>query len=124
MTTNQSPMRSLPPITLASIASAVIMYPVDVSRALAMSSATGKKETLGSFIKAHGVGGLVRQGVGPEVGRATIMRIMKFFNYPIVHRMLFQGKDPSKGNTFSRAVSGAIATIPEVILITPIELAK
>jgi hypothetical protein len=45
------------------------------------------------------------------------MRISKFFFYPIVHQNLF-GKPPSKGNPYSQACSGALAVIPETILIS------
>ena len=89
MTTTQTPLKSLPPIGLASITSAVVMYPVDVWRALNMASATGAKQTVGSFVKAHGISGMLKQGVGPEIARATLMRVFKFFNYPIVHRFMF-----------------------------------
>jgi len=123
MSTGQSPLRSLPPITAASIATAFIMYPVDVARALGMASATGEKVTLTQFIATHGVKGLFSQGIGPEIGRASLMRVMKFFNFPIVHRAL-TGLEPEKGTTVSRAMSGALATVPECLVITPIELAK
>jgi solute carrier family 25 (mitochondrial 2-oxodicarboxylate transporter), member 21 len=124
MSTGQSPMKSLAPITAASVVTAVTMYPVDVMRALGMASATGQKETLGSFIRTHGMAGLFKQGVGPEVGRATVMRVMKFFNFPIAHRLITGGLEPEHGTSGSRALAGALAVIPEVALITPIELAK
>ena len=123
MTTSQTPLKSLAPITLASITSAVAMYPVDVWRAMNMASATGAKQTLSGFVQAHGISGLLRQGVGPEIARATLMRVFKFFNYPIVHRCCY-GRSPAQGTVSSRAIAGSIATIPEVVFITPMELAK
>jgi tetrahydromethanopterin S-methyltransferase subunit D len=61
------------------------MYPVDVVRALKMASATGSGYTITEFIAAHGVKGLMSQGVVPEVVRATWMRVLKFFFFPITH---------------------------------------
>lgn len=61
------------------------MYPVDVVRALKMASATGGGYTIGEFVKVHGVKGLMSQGVVPEVIRATWMRVLKFFFFPITH---------------------------------------
>lgn len=61
------------------------MYPVDVVRALKMASATGGGYTIKEFVATHGVKGLMSQGVVPEVIRATWMRVLKFFFFPITH---------------------------------------
>ena len=42
---------------------------------------------LQNFVRAHGVGGLLRQGVMPEIARATTMRVVQFFSYPLVHEV-------------------------------------
>jgi hypothetical protein len=123
----QSVLSTLPPITAAAVTCAVLMYPVDVLRALRMASAAEGKQGIGqivkNFIQAHGVKGLFKQGVGPEVLRATAMRCSKFFFFPITHRAMFD-KEPSKGSGATRAIAGAFATIPESIGIVPIEISK
>ena len=46
------------------------MYPVDVCRALVMSSpGTGAKEAIGNFLKVHGVAGFAKQGMVAELTR-------------------------------------------------------
>lgn len=61
------------------------MYPVDVVRALKMASASGPAYSIREFVATHGVKGLMSQGVVPEVIRATWMRVLKFFFFPITH---------------------------------------
>lgn len=89
-----------------------------------------------NFVNTYGVKGLFKQGVFPEILRASAMRISKFFFQPICHRVIYD-KEPSKGRKLcflfllmfpgtgaSRAIAGALATFPESIGITPIEIAK
>ena len=70
-------MRTLPPIVLAAVGTAVCMYPVDLARALMMGTASGQSQSLATllrnFVNTHGVAGLFKQGLGPEVGRASAM---------------------------------------------------
>jgi len=103
------------------------MYPVDLLRALRMGSAADAKQgtatLVRNFLNTYGVKGLFNQGVAPEILRATAMRVSKFFFYPIMHRGVFD-QEPSKGTAVTRAVAGALATIPESFGITPIEIAK
>jgi len=123
-TMSTSNLDTLPPIAAACAVTAVAMYPVDVARALKMASATGPtKYTMSEFIKVHGLKGALSQGVAPEVARATWMRILKFFFFPITHEKMW-GKPTSKGTPFEKAIAGAVAVIPEVATITTLELAK
>ncbi|KAJ3337817.1 hypothetical protein HDU93_000436, partial [Gonapodya sp. JEL0774] len=111
-----SAFETLAPISAACAVTAVAMYPVDVVRALKMASATGK----GS---AHGIRGLLSQGVVPEVLRATGMRIMKFFFFPLTHEAMW-GVPTSKGTPIQKGIAGGVAVVPEVLSITTLELAK
>ena len=81
---------TLAPISAGCMASAAVMYPMDVVRALRMASASdaayvSTPTLLRDFVRVHGVGGLLRQGVMPEIARATTMRVVQFFSYPLVH---------------------------------------
>lgn len=94
----------------------VIMYPVDVVRAICMSNpGTGVMEAYGraSFTK----------GLVSEVTRASISRAVKFFFQPIAHQRVF-GKKESDGNPITKGFAGALATIPEVVAISPLENVK
>jgi len=75
------------------------------------------------FVQAHGVVGLMSQGVLPEIARATMMRVVQFFSYPIAHQALF-ARQPSDGTPGTRLVSGMAASLPSAIAITPLENAK
>ena len=87
-----SAFSTLAPISAGCMASAAVMYPMDVVRALRMASASdavyvSTPTLLQNFVRAHGVGGLLRQGVMPEIARATTMRVVQFFSYPLVHEV-------------------------------------
>lgn len=115
---------TLPPICGGAFVTSVIMYPVDVVRAICMSNpGTGAGAALKGFIEAHGMMGFVRQGLVAEVTRASISRAVKFFCQPIVHKNLY-GKPETKGTPVSKGLAGALATIPEVLLISPLENIK
>jgi len=119
-------MKTLPPITAGALSTATLMYPVDLVRALKMSSADGSVGTttlLRNFHAAHGAKGFVSQGVFPEMLRATYMRVSKFFLFPIAHRAVFNS-NPSQGTPLTKAFAGAIVTLPEGVTIAPIETAK
>uniref|UniRef100_A0A7S2BR69 Uncharacterized protein n=1 Tax=Haptolina brevifila TaxID=156173 RepID=A0A7S2BR69_9EUKA len=101
---------------------------MDVVRALRMASATdaaalSTTQLLRNFIEAHGVLGLAKQGVMPEIARATTMRVVQFFSYPIVHETFFNRK-PSEGTPATKLVSGMAASFPSAVAITPLENAK
>jgi solute carrier family 25 2-oxodicarboxylate transporter 21 len=114
-------MDTLPPITGGAIVTSVVMYPVDVVRALCMSQpGLGPKQALTGFIQTHGVSGFVKQGLVAEVTRASFSRMIKFWLQPVVHSKVF-GKPESKGSAITKGLSGALATIPEVLTISPLE---
>merc|ERR1712060_993078 len=115
---------TLPPITGGAVVTSVVMYPVDVVRAICMSNpGTGAGEALSGFLKAHGLMGFVKQGLVAEVTRASISRAIKFFMFPIVHKGIY-GKPETQGTPVSKGLAGAIGTVPEVIAISPLENIK
>lgn len=122
-----SAFNSLPPVTAAAVTVAFVMYPVDIVRALVMAQAGGQKQSVGQavrgFYQAHGLMGFIKQGVGAEMARATSSRVLKFWLQPITHKYLY-GKKQSEGTSVSKGVAGAVATIPEIFVISPFENAK
>jgi solute carrier family 25 2-oxodicarboxylate transporter 21 len=124
----QSVWATLPPITCGAFATATIMYPVDLVRALTMSAAgDGAKQStvqlIQAFHKQHGLKGFATQGVAPEMLRATYMRVLKFFLFPICHKSMF-GKPESQGNALTKGLAAGLASLPEGFTIQPIEVAK
>jgi len=63
------------------------------------------------------------QGLVPEITRATWMRILKFFFFPLTFELMW-GKSSAKGEWYEKGIAGALAVIPEVMTITTLELAK
>jgi solute carrier family 25 2-oxodicarboxylate transporter 21 len=119
-----TPLDTLPPICGGAVVTSVVMYPVDVVRAICMSNpGTGAGEALSGFLKAHGVMGFVKQGLVAEVTRASISRAIKFFMQPIVHKGIY-GVPETKGTPISKGLAGAIGTFPEVLAISPLENIK
>ncbi|KAF4664324.1 hypothetical protein FOL47_005188 [Perkinsus chesapeaki] len=118
---------SLPPVTGAAVVTAVTLYPVDIVRAMAMSQASGVKTSIPTLMKdfyaAHGMKGFVSKGIGAEMARATFSRSIKFWLQPICHKVLF-GKKQSDGSSLTKGIAGGVATIPEMIVISPFENAK
>jgi len=96
-----STFETLLPISLACAVTAGVMYPVDVVRALKMASAAGPNITIQEFIKHHGIKGVLTQGIVPEVTRATWMRILKFFFFPITFEKMW-GKPTGKGTPMEK----------------------
>jgi len=120
--------KQLPPITAGALSTATLMYPVDLMRALKMSAAAeGRGGTAVQLIKefhaVHGLKGFATQGVLPEMMRATYMRVLKFFLFPITHKAMFN-RPESKGNPATKAVAAAVASLPEGFTIQPLEVAK
>lgn len=115
---------TLPPICGGALVTSLVMYPVDVVRAICMSNpGTGAGEALSGFLAQHGVMGFVKQGLVAEVTRASISRAVKFFFQPIAHKSVF-GRPEPEGNPITKGMAGAVATIPEVIAISPLENVK
>mmetsp|Transcript_10979 Transcript_10979/g.34876 ORF Transcript_10979/g.34876 Transcript_10979/m.34876 type:complete len:303 (+) Transcript_10979:86-994(+) len=115
---------TLPPICGGALVTSVVMYPVDVVRAICMANpGTGAGAALKGFLEAHGVMGFVKQGLVAEVTRASISRAIKFFMQPIVHKGIY-GKPETQGTPVSKGLAGAIGTVPEVFAISPLENIK
>lgn len=55
--------------------------------------------------------------------RATYMRVLKFFLFPITHKSMF-GKPENKGSPMTKAAAAAVASLPEGFTIQPLEVAK
>jgi solute carrier family 25 2-oxodicarboxylate transporter 21 len=117
-------MDTLPPITGGAVVTSIVMYPVDVVRAICMSNpGVGAGEALSGFIKTHGYAGFLKQGLVAEVTRASFSRMIKFWMQPIAHQNLF-GRPENKGSPITKGLAGAIATVPEVLIISPLENMK
>jgi solute carrier family 25 2-oxodicarboxylate transporter 21 len=103
------------------------MYPVDIVRALVMAQASGTKAPVSvlvkNFYQTHGAIGFIKQGLGPEMARAIFSRVIKFWLQPITHLILFN-KSEKQGSSLSKGIAGALATIPEVLIISPFENLK
>lgn len=119
-----NPVLTLLPLTTAAVATAITMYPVDVLRALKMSSAGDKNAlSIGQYYKKFGVRGFVSQGVIPEVAKSSLMRVSKFFFFPIICTNLY-GVEAKEASVLQKASAGALATVPEILMISPLEVAK
>ena len=55
--------------------------------------------------------------------RATYMRVLKFFLFPITHKAMF-GTAENKGSPATKAAAAAVASLPEGFTIQPLEVAK
>jgi solute carrier family 25 2-oxodicarboxylate transporter 21 len=100
------------------------MYPVDVMRALTMAAAgSGKPFSVGEHYRSFGMRGFVTQGVAPELLKSSSMRISKFFFFPIVCNGLFN-RPPGKASAIEKGLAGALATVPEILMVSPMEVAK
>ena len=100
------------------------MYPVDVLRALKMASAGGREVfSLADFIKTHGIKGLASQGALAEITKSSLMRVSKFFFFPLSCQFVW-GRGSKDLSPLQKGIAGALATAPEILMITPLELAK
>lgn len=103
------------------------MYPVDIVRALVMAQASGQRSSIGTLIKNfhknHGAIGFIKQGLGPEMARAISSRVIKFWLQPLTHKLIFK-KSEKEGSSLTKGLAGALATIPEVLAISPFENLK
>ncbi len=126
-----TPAFALPPaqvettsILCSSFLAALLLYPVDVLRSLSMMSpGTPLPVLLKDFIGSYGLGGFLKQGIVPELTRATLMRGVKFTLYPMIHRHLYK-KAPSEGTVKSKLIAASVTAVPEVALIMPLEVSK
>lgn len=102
-----STFETLAPISAACAVTAGLMYPVDVVRALSMASASGPNISIKDFVKTHGIKGVMTQGLVPEITRATWMRILKFFFFPITFEAIFK-KPTSEGAAWEKVRSSTL----------------
>jgi len=117
-------LATLAPVTCGAATVALVMYPVDVCRALVMSSpGLSAGEAISGFIKTHGIAGFAKQGMAAELSRGTFSRLVKFWVQPIAHEAAF-GRKQKDGNPITKGIAGMLATIPEVIVISPLENIK
>jgi len=115
---------TLPPVTGAAVVTSIVMYPADVIRAVCMANpGTSPPAALQGFLSTHGLKGFVQQGLAAEITRASFSRVIKFWLQPIVHSGMY-GVPETKGTPVSKGLSGALATVPEVITISPLENVK
>ena len=114
----------IPPILGGAFVTATVMYPVDVVRAISMANPGQSALTsLRWFIKENGMQGFIKQGLVPEVMRATLARGIKFSGLNPIHNSLF-GDDFAKGSIVSRGITGSLSTIAEIIVCSPFENVK
>jgi solute carrier family 25 2-oxodicarboxylate transporter 21 len=119
-----SAFSTLAPLTGAAVSTAGLMYPVDVLRALTMASAgTAGGFNAGEYYRKFGWRGFVSKGVVPEIAKSSVMRISKFFFFPIICEKGF-GSAPGQTSPAKKALAGALATVPEILMISPLEVAK
>lgn len=114
-------------ILAASFCVAALMYPLDLIRALKMANAGSSLTTtqlLTNFKNAHGLQGFITQGLAPELLRSTWMRFIKFSLFPMVHFAISNGLTVEKGSSITKACAAFIGSVPEVISIMPLEIAK
>jgi len=114
---------TLAPTFAGAAVMSVVMYPVDVVRALCMSNpGLGAKDALSGFLKTHGVIGFVKQGMAVEVFRSSLARGIKFWVQPIANKkLLSMGFADNYG---TKGLSGVLATFPEVAVISSMENIK
>lgn len=114
---------TLPPTFAGAAVMSVVMYPVDVVRALCMSTpGLGAKDALSGFLKTHGMIGFVKQGMAVEVCRSSLARGIKFWVQPIAKTKLLD--NGWKNNFVTSGTAGCIATFPEVWAISSMENIK
>lgn len=114
---------TLAPTFAGAAVMSVVMYPVDVVRALCMSQpGLGAGDALSGFLKTHGVMGFVKQGMAVEVARSSLARGIKFWVQPLAHEQFFGPM--SKGSYTTKGLAGVIAVFPEVLAISPMENIK
>jgi len=81
-------------------------------------------QLISNFVEIHGVSGFFKQGIVPEVAKATYSRFLKFSIFPVLHASFNGGLSPALGSPKTRAVAALVASIPESMSIMPLEVAK
>jgi hypothetical protein len=88
-----------------------------------MSPGSSVGALLSGFKNTYGIQGFFTQGLAPEVSRATLMRGLKFTLYPAIHQKVY-GKPVSEGTTKTKLAAACLTSIPEVLIIMPLEVSK
>jgi|Transcript_5595 solute carrier family 25 2-oxodicarboxylate transporter 21 len=118
-----TPTDTLPPTFAGAGVMSVVMYPVDVVRALCMSTpGLGAKDALTGFVKDHGLIGFVKQGMAVEVFRSSLARGIKFWVQPMAKNKLLE--NGWANNFVTSGTAGVIAVFPEVWAISSMENIK
>ncbi|KAJ1460883.1 mitochondrial carrier domain-containing protein [Pelagophyceae sp. CCMP2097] len=120
-TVRQRVYEQLPPLIFASLFVASVTYPVDFMRAVRMASAADANL---ATLSAREAAKLFTAGLLPEVAKGTLSRVIKFGGYPVAYAALNGGGRSADGTARARAAAGALCTVPEIALITPLEVAK
>ena len=89
-----------------------------------MSAAGGGQSfSIAAFYSKYGLKGFASQGVFPEIVKSSVMRVSKFFFFPIICENVWK-EQPNNLPGWKKGIAGALATVPEIVMISPIEVAK
>ena len=125
---DHSLIKKLGPVLSSSFFATALIYPLDIVRSLAMANTMEKLSTaqlLNNFRKVYGIQGFFKQGLIPELTKGTWARFVKFGLYPVVHKQVLRYSNVTgTGTPATKAVAGILTTIPEIISIMPLEIAK
>jgi solute carrier family 25 2-oxodicarboxylate transporter 21 len=125
---DNSLLKQLGPVLCSSFFATAMIYPLDIVRSLTMANTMEKLSTaqlLNNFRKVYGIQGFFKQGLIPELTKGTWARFVKFGLYPVVHKHVLRHSNVTgSGTAVTKAVAGILTTIPEIISIMPLEIAK
>jgi len=125
---DHSLLKKLGPVLSSSFFATALIYPLDIVRSLTMANTMEKLSTaqlLNNFRKVYGIQGFFKQGLIPELTKGTWARFVKFGLYPVVHKQVLRYSNVTgKGTPATKAIAGILTTIPEIISIMPLEIAK
>jgi hypothetical protein len=75
------------------------------------------------FVRENGYGGFLKQGLIPEVMRATLARGIKFTGLNPIHNAVFGGEFKN-GSIATKGFAGSMSTIAEIVVCSPFENVK
>lgn len=114
-------------VLASSFCTAAIIYPMDVVRALQMTNSGAvvpTRQLLKKFRSSHGIVGFFRQGVVPEISRATWIGFVKFSLFPVCRTTIALHFPCIRSNVLVDAAAGVLSSIPEAVSIMPLEVSK
>lgn len=89
-----------------------------------MSNAgSGKPFSVMAHYQKYGYKAFVSKGILPEIAKSTVMRVSKFFFFPLICENM-HGAPPKECTPLQKGLAGALATVPEIAMISPLEVAK